>query len=217
MPLQSATNPETFQDRIAQATLRLVADRGADGVTTVDVIRATGTTDAAMARCCRTESDLWRIVIGFVERRMAASWGAILSSKQSPAERLRTLLAVQIGLLITMPALREILLTRGLHGSNPALRHQMCDVRARFPRVLCEILRDGVRLGQLPPGLDPDETACRVTEALQAMVASWPPDGPRDDAIEEGWARLDALAGCALGQRAKGTTDAVARDIVEGS
>lgn len=213
MPQHAARIAESFQDQIAKATLRLVAERGADQVTTTDVVKTMGITRAAMAMYCPTESDLWRTTAEFIEQRMAASWGPILSGDQPPADRLRSLLAVQIGLIMSMPALREMLFSRGLRGSNAALRRGLCGVRTRFRSLLCEILRDGVRNGQLPPGLDPERAARRLTETLQGMVVSWSLDSRSDDVIEEAWARLDALVGGAARQRAI----AVARDPAKGS
>lgn len=207
----------SVQDHIAKATLRLVAERGADQVTTADVVKTMGITRAAMARYCPTESDLWRTTAEFIEQRMTASWTPILSSNQSPADRLRSLLAVQIGLIMNMPALREMLFSRGLRGSNAALRRGLCGVRTRFRSLLCEILRDGVRTGQLPPGLDPERAARRLTETLQGMVVSWSLDARSDDVIEEAWARLDALVGGAARQRAIAVAGAAARGSAKGS
>lgn len=207
----------SVQDHIAKATLRLVAERGADQVTTADVVETMGITRAAMARYCPTEGDLWRTTAEFIEQRMAASWLPILSSDQLPADRLRSLLAVQIGLIMNMPALREMLFSRGLRGSNAALRRGLCGVRTRFRSLLTEILRDGVRTGQLPPGLDPEKAARRLTEALQGMVVSWSLDARSDDVIEEAWARLDALVGAAARQRAIAVAGAAARGSAKGS
>ena len=216
MSISSARNTERFEDRIAKATLRLVAEHGVDQVTTMDVIKTMGITRVTMARYCPTEGDLWRTTATFIEQGMTASWAPILSSRQSPAERLRSLLAVQIGQIMNMPALRGMLFSRGLHGSNTELRRGLCSVRAHFRSGLCEILREGVRVGQLPPGLDAEKTARRVIEALQGMVVSWSLES-RGDVIEEAWARLDALVGGGAGQRAVAATGSPARIGVKGS
>lgn len=217
MSQRTSRNAESAPDHIAKATLRLVAERGADQVTTADVVKTMGITRAAMARYCPTESDLWRTTAEFIEQRMAASWLPILSSDQSPADRLRSLLAVQIGLIMSMPALREMLFSRGLRGSNVALRRGLCGVRARFRSLLCEILRDGVRNGQLSPGLAPEKAARRVTEALLGMVVSWSLDTRSDDVIEEAWARLDALVGGAARQRTIAVAGTAAHGSAKGS
>lgn len=188
-----ARRAESTQDHIAKAALRLIEEHGADDVGVPDVIKAMGITRAAMARYCPADEDLWRTTAEFIEKRVADSWEAIRSNGESPAERLRALLALQIGLITSMPALRGILFSRGLHGSNTALRRRLCAVRARFRALLTEVLRDGIRDGELPPELDPEQTARRLTEMLQGMIVSWSLDAPREDMVAEVWARLDAL------------------------
>lgn len=217
MSQYTARNTGPAQDRIAKATLRLVAERGADQVTTADVVKTMGITRAAMARHCPTETDLWRTAAEFIERRMVASWNPVLSSDQLPADRLRSLLAVQIGLIMNMPAVREMLFSRGLHGSNAALRRGLCGVRTHFRSLVCEILRDAARNGQLPSGVEPETAARRITEGLQGMVVGWSLDSRSDDVIEEAWARLDVLVGGAARQRAVAGTGAAAHHSAKGS
>lgn len=105
-----------------------------------------------------------------------------------------------------------MLLSRGLHGGNAALRRGLCGVRGRVRALLGEILRDGVRTGQLPPGLDPEKTARRLTEALQGMMVSWSLELRSDDVIEEAWDRLDALVR-ASGRRVNATTGRNAKGL----
>jgi len=188
-----AKRAESTQDHIAKAALRLIEEHGADDVSIPDVIKAMGITRAAMARYCPADEDLWQTTAEFIEKRVADSWEAIRSNGESPAERLRALLALQIGLITSMPALREILFSRGLHGGNTALRRGLCAVRGRFRVLLTETLRDGVIGGELPPDIDPEQTARRLTEMLQGMIVSWSLDAPREDMAVEMWARLDAL------------------------
>lgn len=202
MSSHSEGNAESFQDHIAKATLRLVTARGADRVAMSDVVRLMGTTRVAMARYCPTESDLWRTTVAFIEQRMIASWETILSSGQSPSERLRSLVAVQIGLIMSMPALRDMLFSREFHGSGTALHRGLAGVRMRFQSLLRQVIRDGVGVGQFPRSLDPEKTALRIAETLQGMVVSWSLDSRGDDVIEEAWARLDALVGNSAPQRA---------------
>ena len=192
------------------ADLRPIEEHGADDVSIPDV-KAMGLTRAAMARHCPAEEDLWRTTAEFIEKRMAASWEAVRSNGDSPAERLRALLTPQIGLITSMPALRALLSSRGLHGGNTALRRGLCAVRARFRALPTEILRDGVRDGELPPELDPERTARRLTEMLQGMVVSWSLDAHEGNALEEVWARLDALV------RASGQPVIVAASVAASS
>lgn len=184
---------ETFKDEIAKAALRLVADRGADNVTTSDVVKTMGITRAAMARHCPSEDDLWLSIAALIERRMRLGWSAVAAGEPSPSARLRSLLAVQVGLIMGMPALRALLLSGGLHADNTALRRGLCDVRLAFKALLIEVLTEGQRAGQFRAGLEPDVTAERIMETIQGMVVSWSLDQQTGDPVEEVWARLDAF------------------------
>lgn len=173
--------------------MRLVAERGAQDVALADVRLATGVTPAALARHCTTEEDLWDLTAKFVERRMVASWSAIAPNQQSPAERLRALLAIQIGQIMSMPAVREMFLSLGLRETNNSMQKGLCRVRRRFRVLIADILRDGICFQQFPQNLDPEAAARQLTEALQGMVVSWSLDARSEDVIEAAWFRLDSL------------------------
>ncbi len=196
---------ETAQELLAKAMLRLIVEHGADNVAGSDVMKATGITRAAMARYCQTEDDLWRITAEFIEQRMIEAWQPIVVSSQSPAERLRALLAIQIGLIMSMPVLQKILHAQSLRGANPAFREGMLGVRARFRTLLSSIMRDAIRAGQLPQSLDPEDAAQRIIDALQGRVVSWSLDLSSGDTDAEAWAPLSALLGC-IGKEVDGGT-----------
>ncbi len=185
--------PETFKDQIAKATLRLVADRGTDRVTTSDVVKTMGITRAAMARHCPSEDDLWLAVAALIERRMKQAWSAVAAGEPSPSARLRSLLAVQIGLITGIPALRALLLSGSLHADSTALRRGLCSVRQGFKGRLVEALTEGQRAGQFCEELDAEVTADRIMEAIQGMVVSWSLNQQAGDPVEEIWLRLDAF------------------------
>jgi AcrR family transcriptional regulator len=193
MSLHSQKGLASHQDQIAKATLRLVSEHGADQITITDVIKALGITRAAMARHCGAEDDLWRLTTEFIERRMVEPWEAVVSSDVAPTERLRSLLSVHLGLIIAMPALREFLFSRSLHRTNAALQTGLSRIRVRFSGLLGEVLRDGIRLGQLPPTLDTEKTARRIIETLQGMVVGWSLEAGTEDVLDEAWARVEAL------------------------
>lgn len=198
---------ETFKDEIAKAALRLVADRGADRVTTSDVVKTMGISRAAMARHCSTKDDLWLAVAALIERRMTHAWSAVTAGDPSPAGRLRSLLAVQVGVIKGLPALRAMLLSGRLHGENATLRTGLCEVRRRFKALLVETLTEGQRVGQFRAGLEPSATADRIMETIQGMVVSWSLDQQAGDPVEEVWARLEVFLRGTAGRPHAGPID----------
>lgn len=193
MTRKGSSEAKTFKDQIAKATLRLVADWGVDRVTTSDVVKTMGITRAAMARHCPTENDLWLAVAALIERRMQQVWSAVAAGQSSPSVRLRSLIAVQMGLIRGMPVLRRILLSGSLHGNNVALRQGLCGVRRGFRTLLVEALVEGRRVGEFHETLNVEATADRILETIQGMVVSWSLGQPAGDPVEEVWARVGAF------------------------
>lgn len=187
-------------NRIAGVVLKLAAAQGADRVTAMDVMKAMGISRAEMAHYCPTEDDLWRMTLTVVEQRMAATWAAIRASPAPPCEQLRSLIASQIGLIVGMPALPDMLFSRGFRQRDAALRRGLRGIRARFQTLLSMIVGEGVRCGQFRPNLDTRKTARRIIETLQGVMVSRTVDAPADDLIEGAWAHLDALLGRRAGR-----------------
>ena len=193
-----AQRSETAQEHLAKTMLRLIVEHGLDNVTSSDVVKAAGITRAAMVRYCPTVDDLWRLTAEFIEQRMIEAWQPVLASTQSPAERLRALLAIQIGLIMGLPALQGVLHGQSLRGANPAFREGIIALRAHFRALLCSLIRDAIRAGQFPPNLDPESAAQRIIDALQGRGVSWAVDEAQGDSGEGAWAPLDELLRCIL-------------------
>jgi AcrR family transcriptional regulator len=137
---QLSKSRENVREQIAKATLRLVSERGVDGVSTVDVAKALRMDRATMAKRCPQEGDLWRIATEFIEGRLQEWWRSTASADMSASERLRSLVWVQIGLIMGMPPLRELVFSQGFNRTNPALQKGLFRVRARFAELLRGIL-----------------------------------------------------------------------------
>jgi AcrR family transcriptional regulator len=189
---------ETAQEHLAKTMLRLIVEHGLDNVTSSDVVKAAGITRAAMVRYCPTEDDLWRLTAEFIGQRMIEAWQPVLASRQSPAEQLRALLAIQFGLIMRLPALQGVLHGQSLRGANPAFMEGIIALRAHFRALLCSLIRDAIRAGQFPRNLDPEGAAQRIIDALQGRVVSWSLDEAQGDSGEGAWAPLDELLRCIL-------------------
>lgn len=184
---------ESPRDQIVKAALGVIAEQGADRVTRSDVVKALGTTRSAIARYFPTEDDFWRGVIAFIERRMTYRWSAAIAEDVPTVERLRSLLAVQIGLIAATPALPVLLFSRELHAENEALRQGLAGIRWRFQDLISLIVEEGKRSDQLSQQLDSQRVARRIVEMIQGMVLSAALTQQSSDFVEEALARLDLL------------------------
>lgn len=189
--------PEFGSDHaeIATAVLQLVGELGADRITVADVAKHLGIGRAVMARRCPTEADLWRITAAFIRRRMSEGLSASLVGRVSPRERLRSLVAAQVELIMSTPALRDILFSRRLRQNHSALVRELAEARLEFSRLLARAVQEGIASGELPPVPDSNEAAAQIIEMLQGIVLRWSLALGPDIALEDIWRRLDELLG----------------------
>lgn len=184
---------ESPKDQIVKAALGVIAEQGADRVTRSDVVKALRTTRSGIARYFPTEDDFWRGVIAFIERQMTYAWSAAIAEDVPPVERLRSLLAVQIGLITATPALPVLLFSRELHAENEALRQGLAGIRRRFQELISLIVEEGKRSDRLSQQLDSERVARRIVEMIQGMVLSVALSQESGDFVEEALARLELL------------------------
>lgn len=191
----SAEPIDTSRAQIAIATIQLVGELGADRVTVADVMKHLGIGRTAMKRRCPTEEELWRITIGFTTHLMSRSWSKCIRSNLPPRERLQSLLAGQIELITETPALRDILFSRRLHQNQPVISRELRRARTRFQQMLANVVTEGKAAGDFSDEINPDVIARSIIELLQGFVLSWSLALQSDIALDEVWARLDALLG----------------------
>jgi AcrR family transcriptional regulator len=181
------------RDQIAKTVLRLASEHGTDTVTILDVSKAMGMSRATMDRYSPSEADLWRIATGFVENRMVEWWSAAALAELPPAKKLRSLVSLQIGLFLGMPALRELLFSRGFRHANVALQEGLAQIRGRLIDLVQGILLDGMEQGEFPRALDAERTARRIVEMLQGMAVGWPFEAAAEDTLQEAWERVEFI------------------------
>lgn len=180
---------------IATAVLQLVGELSAERITIAHVAKHLGISRVSMARRCPTDADLWQMTAAFIRRRMSEGLSSCLVGKVSPPERLRSLVAVHIELIMSAPALRDILFSRRLRQNHSVLNRELAEARLQFHRLLARAVQEGIATGDFPGASDPDETARRIIEMLQGIVLRWSLTLEPDIALDDIWTRLDGLLG----------------------
>lgn len=190
------------EDRKTQivAALLDLADRiGPDRLTTNDVAREVGVTQAAIFRHFPTKADLWSAVAGVIATRLESAWQAALAQGATPTDRLRGLIAAQLHQIESTPALPAILHSRELNADNAELRDRFRGLLMRYQGHLVDNLAAMVTQGAMTAQVRPQDAAVLLTSLVQGIAIRWSL-GARGFALaEEGMRLLDvqlALLGC---------------------
>ena len=198
-------NRKSAEDRkteIIEALLGLADRIGPDRLTTNDIAREVGVTQAAFFRHFPTKAELWSGAGELIAGRLEIAWAAALATPSKPEKRLRALIAVQLNQIENCPALPSILHSRELNVDNADLRERFRSLLMRYQGHLVANLEGMIADGSMAPNIRPADAAVLLTSLVQGLAIRWSL-GSRGFALkDEGLRLLDvqlALFACQEG------------------
>jgi AcrR family transcriptional regulator len=196
---------KTAEDRkseIIEALLDLADRVGPDRLTTNDIAREVGVTQAAIFRHFPTKAELWSGAGEVVADRLENAWAEALAAQASPQDRLRALIAAQLRQIETCPALPAILHSRELNVDNADLRDRFRGLLMQYQGHLVASLEGMIADGSMAPNVRAADAAVLLTSLVQGIAIRWSL-GSRGFALrDEGLRLLDvqlALFACREG------------------
>lgn len=182
---------ETRKLEIVETALRLADDLGPERLSAEAIARAIGLSQPGIFRHYPTMQDLWLAVADYIGATMEARWEAAVRPGSDPAARLRELLAAQLGLIQSTPAIPAILFSRELHVRNESLRNAVFAILGRFHRQVADLVAAARDAGVLRADLNDDDGAFLLVGLVQGLAVRWSISGRRFDLVAEGRRLLD--------------------------
>lgn len=184
--MRSRKSAEIRKSEIIEAALRLAGKVGPDRLTTAAVASAVGLTQPGVFRHFPRKLGLWDAVADHIGRRMEAGWAESAQQSGAPADRVRALVATQLRLIQSTPAIPAILFSRELHSRNAALRKALFDLMTRLHGLVAQSITDARGTGEFRDDLDPDDAAFLVIGLIQGLALRWSLSGRTFGLLEEG-------------------------------
>jgi len=176
---------------IVDATLRLADELGPERLTTEAIADAVGLTQPAIFRHFPRKQALWEAVAARIGSVMEARWAKAQRADATPLGQIRAVVAAQLRLIQTIPAIPAILFSRELHTRNQALREAFFGLLIRFHRILADLAARGRTAGELRRDVEPDDAAFLILALVQGLAVRWSISGRGFDLPEEGSRLLD--------------------------
>ena len=189
--MQQRKPAEDRKADIVEALLRLADRIGPDRLTTNDIAREVGVTQAAIFRHFPTKADLWSAVGEVIAERLHEAWTQAMTENETPAARLRALIAAQFRQIEARPAMPAILHSRELNVDNANLRESVRGILMQYQAHLVSNLEGMVADGSISDEITSQDAAVLLTSLVQGLAIRWSL-GSRSFALEpEGMRLLD--------------------------
>ncbi|MEW6271208.1 MAG: TetR family transcriptional regulator [Thermodesulfobacteriota bacterium] len=184
--MRSRKSAEERKSEIVEATLRLADKVGPDRLATGHIAESVGLTQAALFRHFRKKQDLWKAVATRIGEKFRQRWLALERGPADPVDRLHAMVAAQLTLIQSTPAIPAILFSRELHVENRALRVMFAELMGNFHGRIEQLISAAQRDGKLRRDVDPRDAAFLVIGLVQGLVLRWSLIGRSFDLPEEG-------------------------------
>lgn len=178
---------------ILETLARMLAERRGERITTAELAKAVGVSEAALYRHFPSKARMLEALIEFIEESLFANMNRILAEEPTMEPRLRHVLFLVLGFADKNPGMARLLTGDALTGEAERLRKRVAQIYERIETQLRQILRDA-ELGAAQRAAVPDITGLLLAH-LEGRIARFVRSDYRDSPVagwEKQWNLLQA-------------------------
>jgi len=171
---------------ILETLARMLAERRGERITTAELAKAVGVSEAALYRHFPSKARMLEALIEFIEESLFAHMNRILAEEPAMEPRLRHVLFLILGFADRNPGMARLLTGDALTGEAERLRKRVVQIYERIETQLRQILRDA-ELGAAQRAVVPDIAGLLLAH-LEGRIARFVRSDYRDSPVA-GWER----------------------------
>ena len=135
--------PGERRDMILQTLARMLEERHGERITTAELARAVGVSEAALYRHFPSKARMFESLLEFIEESLFTRINRILEEESDTAARLRAILLLVLGFAEKNPGMARILYGDVFIGEMERLRRRVAQIYDRLETQLKQVLREG--------------------------------------------------------------------------
>ncbi|HJX18174.1 MAG TPA: nucleoid occlusion factor SlmA [Acidiferrobacterales bacterium] len=172
------------REEILQVLARMLQEQAGEHITTADLARAVGVSEAALYRHFPSKAKMFESLIEFIEESVFTRITRILAEEPQWEARLQQILTLVLGFADKNPGMARLLQGGVLTGETERLRVRISQFYDRIETQLRQVLRDGEAPGSTR--LAVNETAQLLLAFLEGRIAQYVRSGFTASPME-GW------------------------------
>lgn len=159
------------REEILQVLARMLQEQAGEHITTAELARAVGVSEAALYRHFPSKAKMFESLIEFIEESVFTRITRILADEPREEARLQQILALVLGFADKNPGMARLLQGGVLTGETERLRARISQFYDRIETQFRQILREGEAPGSTR--LSVNETAQLLLAFLEGRIAQF--------------------------------------------
>jgi len=189
--MTSRRSTDDRRTQIAATALALLADTPIDALTTRQLAERVGISQPALFRHFRSRAEILEAVVDHTREALARMAGEVLRSDGTAAVRLEALGRGLFEHATLHPGLLRLLFHHA-SGDDAPFRKRLAHLVAMQHALAEEVVRGGLRDGDVPPTVDAEQAAALFLALVQGTLLQWQLSG-RTLSLEGAPARVTAF------------------------
>jgi TetR/AcrR family transcriptional regulator len=169
-PARTRCSTESRQSGIVATVLALAAERSPALITTGDIARELGLSQAAVFRHFPTKDAIWLAVMAWVEDHLHAALERAAQESPSPWEGLRSVFVAHVRFVVRYPGVPRLIFSELQQGDETPIKAQVRSLLMRYRKLLLSVLAGVERSGRLGAGVDKAAAASLFIGTVQGLV-----------------------------------------------
>lgn len=182
--------PGERREIILQTLARMLEEHHGERITTAELARAVGVSEAALYRHFSGKARMFEALLEFIEESLFTRINRILAEEPDLTRRVHDILFLVLGFAEKNPGMARILYGDILTGETERLRKRVAQIYDRLETQLKQILREAELAGGAPPPAT--ETAAVLAAFVGGRIAHFVRSGFAVSPVL-GWERQWAL------------------------
>ena len=170
------------REEILQVLARMLQEQAGEHVTTAELARAVGVSEAALYRHFPSKAKMFESLIEFIEESVFTRITRILAEEPQYEARLQQVLTLVLGFADKNPGMARLPQGGVLTGETERLRARIAQFYERIETQLRQILREGEAMGA--PRLAVNETAQLLLAFVEGRIAQYVRSGFKVSPVE---------------------------------
>ena len=161
------------QEQIAEAALKIIADRGLGGLNMARLARRVGIVPSAIYRHFEGKEQVLDAVLDLIGSRLRENVSSVCGEMQNPLEQLHALLMRHVALIRENEAIPRLIFSESVYGGEPARRRKLYGIIQGYLKRIADIVKEGQETGQIQSDIAPEKVAVMFLGMIQPGAILW--------------------------------------------
>ncbi len=163
---------EVRRDQIVQAALKIIGEKGVGSLTTAEIAREVGISEANLYRHFKNKEKIYSAAIVHVRDMITRNIERAFSGGATPLTKLKRFFALQIGLMENNSGIPRFMFSEELHMSR-AMRKNILQTMYAVSNTLASLIREGQKTGSIRKDIDAKTSSLMVIGIVQGLTFRW--------------------------------------------